>query len=119
MKRKPNLDMDKIAKALGGERRGKVRAGSGHFGAMQLVAEVQARFQTPTGGGRGTDPSWTEKRLLPLTPDTLDRLEHLAAEISKQGVNVSPLQIAALLLEHAIEDVDDKTAAELARKAAS
>ena len=36
------LDMDKIAKGLGAERRGKVRAGSGYFRALQTVAEVQA-----------------------------------------------------------------------------
>jgi hypothetical protein len=118
MKRKPEIDMNKIAKALGAERRGAVRAEGGHFGAMQLVAEVQARFKTPAGGGRGTDPAWTEKRLLPLTPETLNRLEHLAGAIGKQGVNISPLQVAALLLEHAIDDVDDEDAAELARRAA-
>ncbi len=119
MKRKPKLDMDKIAKTLGAERRGAVRAGSGHFGAMQLVAEVQARFQTPSCGGRGTDPTWTEKRLLPLAPDTLARLEHLSEEMGKQGVKASPLQVAAMLLEHAIDEVDDELAAELARKVAS
>jgi hypothetical protein len=118
MKRKPKLNMDKIAKALGAERRGSVRAGGGHFGAMQLVAEVQARFKTPVGGGRGTDPSWTEKRLLPLAPETLHRLEHLAEEITKKGTTISPLQVAALLLEHAIDEVDDDDAAELARRAA-
>ena len=119
MKRKPKLDMNKIAKALGAERRGTVRAGSGYFGAMQLVAEAQARFQTPAGGGRGTDPSWTEKRLLPLAPATLARLEQLSAEMGKQGVKASPLQVAAMLLEHAIEEVDQEGAAELARKVAS
>ena len=45
MKTKPKLDMDKIAKVLGAERQGEVRAGSGHFGAMQVAAEIQARFQ--------------------------------------------------------------------------
>ena len=119
MKRKPKLDMDKIAKTLGAERRGAVRAGGGHFGAMQLVAEVQARFQTPTGGGRGTDPSWTEKRLLPLAPATLDRLAHLSEELGKQGVKATPLQVAAMLLERAIDEIDEVGAAELARKAAS
>jgi hypothetical protein len=43
--------MNKIAKALGAERRGEVRAASGHFGAMQVVAEIQARFQALSGYG--------------------------------------------------------------------
>jgi hypothetical protein len=37
---KAQLDMDKIAKALGAERRGNVAAKGGHFGAHQLAAEV-------------------------------------------------------------------------------
>ncbi len=47
MKTKPKLDMDKIAAALGAERRGEIYATSGHFGAVQLVAEVQARCRVP------------------------------------------------------------------------
>jgi hypothetical protein len=45
---KPKLDMDTIAKVLGAERRGDVRAASGHFGAMQVVAEIQSRFPLPS-----------------------------------------------------------------------
>lgn len=116
MTRTSKMDMNRIANALGAERRGGVRAGSGHFGAMQLVADVQARFRTPAGGGRSTDPAWTEKRLLPLAPDTLDRLDRLARAIGKQGVSISPLQVAALLLERAISDVNDEEALELVRK---
>lgn len=53
---KNNLDMAKIAKAFGAERQGKVRAKGGHFGAMALLADVQARFRVPKRGGRPTDP---------------------------------------------------------------
>lgn len=35
----PKLDMDKIAKGLGAERRGKVSTSAGSFGAQQLLAE--------------------------------------------------------------------------------
>ena len=54
---KTQLDMDKIAKGLGAERRGKVSATGGYFGAMQLLADVEARFRVPAGGGRPTDPA--------------------------------------------------------------
>ena len=57
--------MDRIAKELGAERKGKVAASGGYFGAMQLVADVEARLLVPAGGGRRTDPQWTERRLIP------------------------------------------------------
>ena len=45
--------MDRIAKGLGAERRGKVSATSGYFGAMQLLADVEAKFRVPAAvGGR-------------------------------------------------------------------
>lgn len=116
---KPTLDMDRIAGALGAERRGKVRSTSGAFGAAGLVAEVQARFRTPARGGRGTAPEWTERRLLPLAPSTLDRLEHLSEALREQGVAATPLQVAALLLERAVGETDDGEVAELAQKRAS
>ena len=116
---KSKLDMTKIAKGLGAERKGPANAASGHFGAMQLVAEVQARFRTPSGGGRSTDPAWTEKRLVPLAPETLDRLEQLSKVMNKQGVPVAALQVAALLLERAVAEADDVDVAKLARRRAS
>jgi len=119
MSDKPTLDMDRIASGLGAERRGKVRATSGPFGAAQLVAEVQARFRTPPRGGRSTDPEWTERRLLPLAPDTLTRLEHLSAALREQGVTATPLQVAAILLERAVDNADDGDVADLARQRAS
>jgi len=93
-----NLDMDQIAKGLGAQRRGRVSAKGGYFGALQLAAEVTARFRVPEGGGRATDPSWTEQRLVRLSPRTFQRLEKLA-----NRTNVTPMQAAALLLEKAVD----------------
>jgi hypothetical protein len=99
-------DMDKIARGLGAERRGKVAASGGYFGATQLLADIEARFRVPPGGGRPTDASWTERRLVPLTPQTLKRLEHIAAKVrARGGVSVEPMQLAALLLERKAEEV--------------
>jgi hypothetical protein len=115
MNPKSKLDTKKIAKALGAEHRGKVEAKSGHFGAMQLVAEIQSRFQVPETGGRATDPHWTERRLVPLAPATLTRLSRIAKKLHDElGIVVAPLQLAALLLERAAGDVD-AGAAEIAR----
>lgn len=96
----PPLDMDRIAKDLGAERRGKVASRGGYFGALQLAAEVAARFRTPEGGGRPTDPSWMEQRLVRLSPTTLEQLEKLA-----EKAHASPMQVAALLLEQAVQTI--------------
>lgn len=108
--------MDKIAEGLGAVRRGKVTASGGYFGALQLLAEVETRFRVPARGGRPTDPLWTEGRLVPLAPRTLERLEELAAKVREQGgVNLEPMQFAALLLERSAAQLSDDEAAKLVR----
>ena len=114
------LDMDKIARALGAARQGKVSAAGGYLGAMQLLADIQARFRVPSGGGRATDPNWTERRLVPLAPGTLARLEALAARIREQSqVAIEPMQLAGLLLEKTTEQVSDADARKLLRPRAT
>lgn len=111
---KTHLDMDKIAKGLGAERRGKISATSGYFGALQLLADIEARFQVPPGGGRPTDPRWTQRRLVPLARETLDRLEELTARIRKHGnVSVEPMQLAGLLLEKTTKHLSNEDAERL------
>ncbi len=112
---KTQLDMDKIAKGLGAERRGKVSAGGGYFGAMQLLADIEARFRVPAGGGRPTDPAWTERRLLPLAPRTLKKLEEISAKVREHGMSVEPMQLAALLIEKTAEQLSEEEAEDLVR----
>lgn len=107
---KQELDFDAIARGLGARRVGKVRASGGYFGALQLAAEVDERFRVPAGGGRATNPDWTERRLIPLSPQTLDRLEELAVLL-----HAAPLQVAAILLEKTLGRIGDEEVAELAR----
>ena len=78
---KVRLDMNKIARGLGAERRGKVEASSGYFGALASAADIEARFRVPSGGGRPTDPHWTERRQIPLTRRTLERLEEITESV--------------------------------------
>jgi len=106
------LDMEKIAKGLGAKRVGVVHSSGGYFGAMQLAAEVAERFRVPRGGGRATDPRWTERWLIPLAPETLQRLEELADRL-----HVAPLQVAALLLERTVSKIPDEEVAQLAQSA--
>ncbi|GAC1351993.1 MAG: hypothetical protein NVSMB1_10440 [Polyangiales bacterium] len=120
MKRKQKLDTKKIAQALGAEHRGKVKVSSGHFGALQLVAAIHSRFKVPDGGGRATDPHWTERRLVPLAKVTLTRLAQLAKKLhDDQGIVIAPLQLAALLLEHAAGEVDEHEVERFTREHAS
>ena len=115
---KPQLDMEKIAKGLGGVRRGAVKATGGHFGAHALAAEVADRFKVPENGGRSTDPGWTERRQLPLRPETLQRLERLSAKISAEiGAEIHPMQLAAVLLEKLTQDTSDDEALGLFKNA--
>ena len=105
---KPRLNMNKIAKGLSARRRGKIEASGGYFGAMQILADCRARFQVPPGGGRATDPRWTERRLVPLAPRTLKRLEEISAKVREHGgSNLEPMQLAALLLERTTERISE------------
>ncbi len=105
---KQQLDLDSIAAGLGAERVGKVRASGGYLGAVQLAAEVAQRFRVPPGGGRATNPEWTERRLIPLSQTTLKRLEEMATNL-----RVAPLQVAAMLLEQAVSGVRDEAILEV------
>lgn len=106
--------MDKIARGLGAERKEKVSATGGYFSAMQLLADIEARLRVPVGGGRPTDPHWTERRLVPLTPRTLERLEAIPESFrARSGLNVEPMQLAALLLEKTTEQLSEDEAKDL------
>jgi hypothetical protein len=108
------VDTDKIAKGLGARKRGKVYSTGGYPGAAQLAAEVQERFQVPDGGGRPTDPSWSDKRLVPIAPRTLERLQRIAARLKEEtGIRVEPMQLAAILLETTADQIEAEDLDEL------
>ena len=116
---KARLDVNKIAHGLRAERKGKVSAGGGYFGAMQLLADIETRFRVPVGGGRATDPDWTERRLVPLAARTLKRLEAITKSIkTRSGVNVEPMQLAGLLLEKTTEQLSEDAINDLTLKRA-
>jgi hypothetical protein len=113
---KPKLDMDRIVRGLGAERLGPVEATGGYLGAVQLLAEIAARFRMPRGGGRSTDPRWTERRLVPLAPRTLERLEKISARVQRdRGVRVEPMQLAALLIERTADQLSAEEASKRVR----
>src|SRR2546425_12360900 len=81
---------------------------------MHLVADIEARLLVPAGGGRRTDPQGTEPRLIPVAVRTLERLEKLTARVREHaGVNIEPIQLAALLLEKTTERLSKDDAEKL------
>jgi len=103
-----------LGQGLGAQRRGKVVPRGGYFGSLQLLADIKQRFRGPPRGGRPTDHTWTERRLIPLAPRTLQRLERLAAKIRQHGnVSLEPMQLAGLLLEKSAEKLNEKEAERL------
>lgn len=53
--------------------------------------------------GRPSDPTWTEQRKLSMSEATLATLERAAEYLSTDSRRVSPMQVAALLVEEAAE----------------
>jgi hypothetical protein len=99
----------RLARNLGSRVSGHVGAGAGYFGALQVAEEVRRRFKAAVGGGRARDPQWTLKRLMPVRPETLARLQAVAARVSEiVEFRVEPLQVAALLVERDLDRLDDR-----------
>ena len=104
---KRRLDTDRITRGLGAKKRGQVYATGGYTGAAQLAAEVRERFRVPDGGGRPTDPTWSDKRLVPVAPRTLERLQRMAKRLhDEMGIRVEPMQLAAILLETTADQIE-------------
>lgn len=58
--------------------------------------------------GRPSDPSFTLQRKLSMSNHTLATLEAAAEKISTLERRVSPMQIAALLLEEAVQGIAEQ-----------
>jgi hypothetical protein len=101
----------KIAAGLGAKFVGKVpHTGRGVFGAArlgQIVATIQARLEPGQGlrPGRPTDASWVRHPKVPMSDATRQRLSLLAEQSSTGGRKVSPMQIAAQILEDALSGI--------------
>jgi hypothetical protein len=106
-------NIKRIADDLGANEVGRVPAtGGGAFGAARLagiVATVQARLVPGQGkrAGRPSDPSWVSHPKVPMSEATRRRLSVLAARASDSGRKVSPMQIAAQILEDALTGMQE------------
>lgn len=101
-------NINKIADALGATVVGEVPdTGGGAFGMNRLAAILRTRLEPGQGirPGRPSDPSWVIQRKIPMSKETLERLMKLAESISTAERKVSPMQVAAQLLEESLNRV--------------
>ncbi len=85
--------------------------GGGPFG-MALLAHLLHQRLTPSEGerpGRPTDATWETRPKVPMSDATQRRLAEIAEAISTPQRRVSPMQVAAHLLEEAVARVDEGT----------
>ncbi len=98
-----------IASALGASHRNPVSTGAqGPPGLVQLRSELALRLQSD--GGRPTDPTWTVRRVVPFRPAGWAELQEFAARLTAQGRSVSPAQLAALLVERGLAQLEEGVA---------
>ena len=97
-----------LAEALGASRTFSVSAKPhGPFGVAALLDEVKSRLVSR--GGRPSDPSPTVRRLVPVKKQVWRTLQAQARHLSDLGKPVSPGQLAALLLERTIDELESVT----------
>ncbi len=107
-------NIERIAAGLGAKIVTKVpHTGGGAFGAARLghiVAAIQARLEPGQGirPGRPTDASWTRLPKVPMSEATRQRLALLAQQSSTGGRKVSPMQVAAQILEDALSGLPER-----------
>jgi len=101
-------NIKKIAEILGAKIVAEIPdTGAGAFGAYRLgeiVARLQDRLEPGQGKrpGRPTAVEWVHHRKLPMSDETFKKLEELAAKASTAERKISPMQLAAHLLEEAL-----------------
>jgi hypothetical protein len=85
--------------------------GGGAFGAARLARILQSRLQPSRGDrpGRPTDLTWVVHPKVPMSEETMRKLTEIANRISTPQRKVSPMQVAAQLLEDSLRDTAHAT----------
>jgi hypothetical protein len=103
------LDPQEFARLLGAEIVGEVPdVGAGPFGMARLARVMHQRLAPSQGErpGRPTNPEWTVRPKVPMSEATAQRLAEIAEAMSTPERKVSPMQVAAQLLEEAVRHLD-------------
>lgn len=97
-------NIETLAKKLGATVVGTVPDYSaGAFGMAALANTLRERLEPSVGKrpGRPSNPAWSKRPKVPMAPETEERLKELSQFLSKGERQVSPMQVAALILEQA------------------
>ncbi len=101
-------NIQRIADRMGAKRVSRLPdVGGGAFGAARLMHVVQElrRSLTPGQGrrpGRPTRQEWVHRPKVPMSTATKQRLTALAQKASTPERKVTPVQVAAEILEQAV-----------------
>ena len=97
-------NLEALAKKLGATVVGPVPDYSpGAFGIALLANTLRERLEPSVGKrpGRPSNAAWSKRPKVPMAPETEARLKELSHLLSVGERQVSPMQIAALILEQA------------------
>jgi hypothetical protein len=97
-----------IAKSMGAKHVATLPdVGGGAFGMARLAQLLHQRLAPSTGKrpGRPTNKKWTEQRKVPMSSGTLSALKALSSQLSSEERKISPMQLAAQLLEESVAGV--------------
>jgi hypothetical protein len=98
-------NIERLAEKLGAQVVGELpEVGGGAFGAARLGAILRERLEPSPGKrpGRPTNLAWDRRPKVPMSAETEARLAELAAFVSGPERKISPMQVAAEILEHAV-----------------
>ena len=107
-------NVKKLAEMLGAQIVAEVPdTGGGAFGGARLgacVLALRSRLMPSQGKrpGRPSDPTWDRSRKVPMSSETERKLKRLAEEASQTGRRISPMQLAAQLLESAVSQLPSR-----------
>ena len=87
--------------------------GGGAFGAARLarvIEQLRSRLVPGQGrrAGRPTEAEWVRHPKVPMSEATERRLVRLAREASTSGRKISPMQLAAQILEDVLAGLPDE-----------
>jgi hypothetical protein len=81
--------------------------GGGAFGMARLAQSLYSQLAPSAGKrpGRPTNAEWNERGKVPMSTATLASLKELSAKLSTSDRKISPMQVAAELLEQGVMKV--------------
>ena len=105
------LDPKSVAARLGAEHAGQMPdVGGGAFGMARLAAAMKERLEPAQERRRGqqTNIRWVLLPKVPMSRETENQLILLAEQLSTPEHRVSPMQVAAQLLEETLQKKAEK-----------